>query len=119
MDIKIDGSGDIVIENGDMVLVDSVEAVAQHVTINLQMFLGEWFLDTRVGVPYYQELLGQKPRLAAVRELFRDAILATAGMERINDLDVGYDTVTRVISVSFKGTSTSGTFDYSKEFVVP
>lgn len=118
MDLKIDGNYDIVIENGDFVLVDGVDAIAQHITIRLNFFLGEWFLDTRLGVPYYEQILGQKPRLEAVRAIFRRVILETPGMLSISKLNLDYIGDTRALNVTFDGVATDGEFTYSQELII-
>ena len=45
---------DLVIKNNDLILIDNTERVAQQVLITLRFWLGEWFLDTREGVPYLE-----------------------------------------------------------------
>lgn len=117
-DLKLDSSGDLAIENDSVVLVEGVDAVAQDIDIRLKFFLGEWFLDRRLGVPYYEKILGQKPRLAAIKSIFRAAILTTPGVTAVNDLTVEYDGTSRVLNVSFLATSTEGTIEYNKELIV-
>lgn len=118
MDIKLDYTSDITFENDDLVLLDGVEAIGQDVDIRLQTFLGEWFLDTRVGMPYYTKILGQKPRLAAVESIFREAILGTPGILSISDLTLDYEGTTRALSVDFHADTTEGPLEYDKEFVL-
>lgn len=46
---------DLEIANGDFALChDEAHAIAQAISIRLKTFSGEWFLDTRVGLPYDQ-----------------------------------------------------------------
>jgi len=118
MDLKLDSNGDIAIENDDLVLIDGVDAVAQSVTISLKTFQGEWFLDTRVGFPYFERVLGQKPRLSELEQLYREAILKVPGMLSITDLNIDFDGATRELSVDFRGQTTDGPIDYSEEFVI-
>ena len=119
MDLKIDTStGDVAIENGELVLLDGSEAIAQHLRVRLQFFLGEWFLDRRIGVPYYQKLLGQKPNTTTVKALMRQVIAATPGIETINDLTVDYDGATRVLSISFRSETSEGPLDFSEELII-
>jgi hypothetical protein len=118
MDLKLDGNHDVLIEDDDLVLVDGVDAVAQDVDIRLQFFLGEWFLDTRLGIPYYQQILGEKPRLGAVASIIRKAIFTTPGVISISDFDPTWDGPSRTLSISTKIESTEGPFVYNKELIL-
>lgn len=118
MDLKLDTTGDLAIENDSFVLVDGVDAIVQDLTIRFQFFQGEWFLDTRLGMPYYQKILGEKPRLNIMKNIFRKAILLTPGILSLTDLDIVYDGASRLLSVSFQGKSTEGEFSYDKEFIL-
>ncbi len=35
------------------------ELIRQRVLINLKLFLGEWFANTAIGVPYFQSVFGK------------------------------------------------------------
>lgn len=118
-DLKLDESShDLVIEDDDLVIVDGVAAVSQEVKIRLQFFLGEWFLDTRIGVPYFEKILGQKPRITALKGLFRKAIMSTPGMISMSDYFVTYEGTTRVLTVRFTGKASSGIFDFDEELII-
>lgn len=41
--------GHLVLENGDLKLVDGIERVAQQVVVGLKILKGDWFLDYRAG----------------------------------------------------------------------
>lgn len=118
MDIKLTSSWDIAIENDTIVLVDGLDAIAQDVRARLQFFLGEWFLDRRVGMPYFEKVLGQKPRLSVVKALFRKAILTTPGVQAVNDLTVAYDGTSRRMDVAFRATTTEGTLIFNRELIL-
>ena len=118
MDIKLTPSWDIAIEDDTIVLVDGLEAIAQDVQCRLQTFLGEWFLDKRIGVPYFEKILGQKPRLSVIKAIFRQAILLTPGVLGINDLSVAYDGTSRRMDVTFRANTTEGTFTFDKELIL-
>ena len=44
---------DFRISNGDLVLVQGADNVVQQIRITLKTELGEWFLNTNFGLPYY------------------------------------------------------------------
>lgn len=119
MDIKLT-TGDIDVTTGDLVLLTGTDAMTQHITIRLQFFLGEWFLDVRVGIPYYEQILVKNPSTQVILSLFREAILETPGVEEVNDLALDYDGALRKLSVSFSAvlTGSEDPLDYSHEFII-
>jgi len=93
--------GDIDISGGDLKLLDGADAIRQHLFIRLQMFVGDYFLDRRVGMPYYEQVLIKNPKTNIVRRLFRNAILTTPGVSSLTDLLIDYNGQTRSLAVSF------------------
>ena len=72
-----DDTWDLVLENGNLVVSSGYDACRQAVHQRLRFFAGDWFADESVGIPYWQRILGKKnPDVAAIREVFRSAILA-------------------------------------------
>jgi len=121
MDIKLSSSGDMAIEKNDAVLLAGIDAIVQDVAIRLQVTMGEWRFDRRIGIPYGTEILGRKPygeRLIAIRGLLRDAALSADGMERLVNYETEFDSATRVFSVMFRGITVLGTFEYNREFII-
>lgn len=96
-------------ENNDLVITDDLQfsygipGIVQEVRIALQMFAGEWFLDLDAGIPYWQQILGEKaPRaMAAARIAFRDAILAVDGITALTRLDIAFNGSTRKMTVTW------------------
>jgi len=78
---------DAVFINGPLALdgVSSspVEVVAQRLQIRLQSFLGEWFINTAYGIPYWQQLLGKKINKTAADRIFQEQILSERGVREI------------------------------------
>jgi hypothetical protein len=118
MDLKLGTDDDLVLKNDDLVLVDGVDAIAQDVLCRLRFFAGEWALDTRIGVPYYQEILGQKPQAPAIKGIFREVISGTPGITEVQDLSWDYDGSTRLLSVSFSGQTTAGPIVFDEELII-
>mgnify|MGYP001589035281 FL=1 len=105
---QIDGAGDIVLDGGNLVLVDDV---AQRVTTRLRMLFGEWFLATSDGTPYLQQILIKNPNVAHVRAALRDRVLGTPGVRELRQFDLDFDLVRRKLSVDMLGIGPSGTFE--------
>ena len=92
---------DIDITSGDMVLIDGNEAITQHVLIRLRFFAEEWFLDSRVGMPYFQQILIKNPDTKAIRAIFIQAITTTPGIDSLDSFDMDFDGPTRRLSIDF------------------
>lgn len=103
-DLKIDAdTGDLVIEDGDFVWVTGLDAIEQDIRTALLMFMGEWFLDLTAGVPWHQSILGQKAsNLPAIREIFRQQLLAIPGVLDVLSVEVTFAATTRRLTVSWQ-----------------
>lgn len=103
-------SGDIYISPlGQGRLTETLlEEVAQRLQTTLQHFLGEWFLDTTLGLPYFRDVLVRNPDMAVVKAMFQDAITSDAGVEQLVRLDLSLNAETRVLSVTFECVLNSG-----------
>lgn len=93
--------GDLRLTTGQLTLVDGNDAVRQHIANRLRFFLGEWFLDLRQGLPFYQDVLVKNPDRESVRSIFRTTILRTPGVEAVDELQLTVS-ASRVLSVSFR-----------------
>lgn len=106
--IQLDDDGDVVIDpqNG-LVLIGGVPAVVQAVRYRLGLFLGEWFLNLDVGVPWYDLIGGQFDELAT-RDAVAAAINSTPGISQVTQLTVTYDNPNRTVTVTWAATTLFG-----------
>lgn len=120
-DVALDTDGDLLIENGTLVLVEGIEAIKQNIQIRCQFILGEWFLNRLEGIPFFEDVLGTKNRELVVRGVFRRAIETTQGVKRIVSLDLSINGTTRVATVTASIQADTGhVFDVTaqREFVL-
>ena len=119
-DLRLTDDGDLAIVDDALSIVDGEEALRQHLLIRLRFFLGEWFLDSRLGVPYFDSVLVKNPNLVLVRGIIRQAILTTPGVDSIESFDFTYTNATRRMELNFTvRRSDDGTLlDFSKEFII-
>ena len=79
--------GDALFVNGTLspagITQESAEVVAQRLSIRLNTYLGEWFLDVGYGVPYYQQILAKKTTKVAVDRIFQQQILSERGVREL------------------------------------
>ena len=72
-DIQLDSNGDIAIDK-DITLIDGSQRVAQQIQITLRFWLGEWFLNTTLGVPYVERILIKNPNMNHVRQIIMEQV---------------------------------------------
>jgi hypothetical protein len=76
IDFLQDEDGDLDLSTGDMSFSSGLEGVAAAQRQNLQMALGEFFLDLGEGLDYYGSILVKNPNLAIVRQLVTEQLAA-------------------------------------------
>lgn len=75
------------------------EYVGLRLQENLSFFLGEWFLDTRQGLPYFKKVIGQRFDPAVLDSVFRKTALLTAGVATVDAMQFSFNRRTRVLSL--------------------
>ena len=101
--------GDIAIVDGRLKLVTGADEKAQKIKNRLRLFRGEWFLDTRLGTPWYKVVFVKNPDLDLIRRLFRKVILSVEGVSDVQTLDLQWDRAARTLSYSFEAVADDGT----------
>ena len=106
-----DTTWDLVLVNGNLAISSGVDAVRQACYQRLRFFAGEWFADESVGIPYWSRILGKKqPDVAAIKEIFRQAILATPGVAAVTSISLDWtDAAARTMTLSFVAALDDGT----------
>lgn len=117
-DLKLNSDGDLDLSTNDLIIHTGLDAIAQDCKVRLKFFQGEWFLDSRLGVPWFTEIIGQKPRIVAIKGILRKAILTTPGVLTVLDLEIDFEGSTRTLSYSFRANTVEGEFEYNKELIV-
>lgn len=118
-DIKLDldpvsaSLNDLLIVNGDLVIVDGAQAILQSILQRLRMYLGEWFMDNSIGLPWFDQILVKNPDQSKIDGLIQNQILSTPGVDTLTAYSiVKADFTTRVLEISFEVQTTSGTVNY-------
>lgn len=99
---------DFALFEGNLVLVRDARAIAQKVENRFRFFLGEWFLDLREGVPYFQDVLIKGPNIGIIRQLFLKVITTTPGMRDVVEFDMQYDSTLRTLYYQWSGITDDG-----------
>ena len=65
--------------------ISGVDLIVQRMTIRLQRFLGEWILDTTVGIPYLAFIQERPVDVEGITAVLRTEIETTPGVLRVDD----------------------------------
>lgn len=89
---KVDDKGDLIIENGDLVMIDGDEEIAQSMERRLSTNKNEWFLDLYFGLDY-EAIRGKgvtrdKTELAITEAIYQDERIEDAALI-VNEVDNG------------------------------
>jgi hypothetical protein len=114
VDLQLDDDGDLLIGR-DATFTTGLDAVKQGARIRCQTFRGEVFCDLDFGIPYYQEILGQKYSDLKVRTPFREMLENTPGVVEVSSLSTSFDRSTRRTTVTWKVRGDEGTIQDSLE----
>ncbi len=107
INLALGDDGDIYTQNYQLARVSDNEQIAQRISTRLKLLLGEWFLDTGQGVPWFERILVKSPNRAIVQGVLKRTIIQTPG---VNEL-VGFDIIerdARKIMVQFTVTTSGG-----------
>ena len=115
-DLRIGADNELLISNGDLVLTTSdLDNIYQNIRQKLRIFKGEWFLDRTLGLPFFESILEKNPNSAFVATLFKNIILETQGVTKLNTFTMDFEGVNRKLFVAFTATIITGEVLYFEE----
>lgn len=99
-DLRLDNCGDLLIEDGDFVLVDGTAQILQQALITLQTELGEYFYDTNYGTPWISKIFQKRISEAHIKYLIRKALDAVPNIKQITEIAINkFDHLTRSVEI--------------------
>ena len=75
-------------EQGQLVLVTGQEEIRQLSAQRLRTFFSEWFLDTLIGIPYFDQIFEKGQNVNDIDAIFINEILSTHGIIRLLEFDL-------------------------------
>lgn len=109
IDLALDkDTHDLLIVGNNLLTVEGVDQVEQNTKIRLRFFAGEWFLDTSLGLPFYEEILVKNPNIPNIDNIIKAKIIDTPEVAELLSFDSSYDSVLRRYEVVFKYRSIHG-----------
>lgn len=116
-DLALDSSGDLDLSARALRLTaPGAESVGQKLRVRLGLTRGDWFLDRRVGVPYYTDVMGKQPAGAA-EALLRRVIATCPGVAALLSFAFARGADRRA-TVTFSARATTGEVVTVEDFIV-
>jgi hypothetical protein len=101
--------GDLDISTGNLRVERTIAQVTAWKLTNLFFFfLGEWFADTRQGLPYFQYVYVSNPNLRQIATIFERVIRAAPGVASVTQVALDYQPRARTLGASFSATTDDG-----------
>ncbi len=102
-DLKLnDDTHDLELINGDFqITTTESESLRQRLIIKLLTFQEEWYLDTNLGTPWYQSILGKNRAKETIDSILKNIILAEPEVIRIESFGSTLDSRNRIYSLNF------------------
>jgi len=108
IDLKLDETYNLAMSNGDLVLVDDGDEVAQSAGIRLLFIQAEWFFDYTQGIPWLDNMFSMATSYEQKQKILKDTILGTQGINRILSFVFGVDPVLHEAQVEFNADTVYG-----------
>ena len=103
-----DGDMQFGLPSGKGWLVDSPQAVGQLVKSALSLWRGEWFLDTSLGVPMFENILRRGATEEGIADVLRTEVSKVPGVVSVVYVGVTIDHLARKVSASVELVSAYG-----------
>jgi hypothetical protein len=100
LDVALDPDGDILIDADGLHFVGGAEGVAQLIRIGIRLFRAEWYLNLEEGMPWFEEILGEKFNEDLTRQRLKEVILSRPGVLEILQLTIVPPGKDRALSVT-------------------
>lgn len=108
-----DATGEIALENNNWKLITGVSEIAQIMKQNLQTVLGEVWLNTELGLPWFDEIFEKSQTQKNIDALIIAEISQTPGFISLARYSSSIDEVNRVLTVDFEAYTVEGILDFS------
>lgn len=102
VDFAIDSAGNFLREsNGLRMSKTRIEYVAQKLQIKFRFFLGEWYLNTSLGLPYFTKMLEKGVDISFIEAIFKATIYKVPEIKELKTFSVTVEPASRKLKVAF------------------
>jgi len=109
--LATDSTGDLLEEKGQLSQVTGIDAIAQGIASDLKTFLGEYWLDKSIGVPYYGVVFKKSTDLSLIKTLLKNEIQKREDVIEVTKFSFVYLNDQRKAVIVFSAKATLGQID--------
>lgn len=102
LDLAFGADNHLQLDGDGLHFISGLSGVAQLIRIAILLFLGEWFLNLDAGMPWHQEILGQKFDAALIRQRLTERISKVPAVAAIVSVSVSFDSEARAVAVDYE-----------------
>lgn len=95
------GVDDIYIANGSIALLSGSEQIRQSIQTRLRTFIGEYYLDSTYGIPYYETIFQSQSNAPFFESVLKANITAVQGVTSIASFATILNPSNRTYTVNF------------------
>jgi len=107
---KLDDNGDYRFGQGSQTFLTNSDAVSQAIQTTLGLYESEWWEDTSLGLPLWQQILGAPgSKTSAITSILTQKIESVTGVSGISNVSSNFDASTRSYSFTAQVTTEYGT----------
>ncbi|KRK40790.1 DUF2634 domain-containing protein [Loigolactobacillus bifermentans] len=103
IDLKLDSSGDLAIEDADIAVVSDVEEVKQNIALTLRTRKGEFFADAEMGLDW-DYLIGDSYKELYAAGAITDALLEDPRVTAVGEVNLELDHLSRHLNATISFT---------------
>lgn len=96
-------------DEGDIAIVSEGDQVVSHVQSRLYTYLGEWYFNTAIGIPWISEMFTPETTYEQKAAILKQVIQRTPEVRRIIEFNYGVDPTNRIAEVEYRAET-----DYSQ-----
>jgi hypothetical protein len=86
-----------------------MEYLAQKIRCAISLFLGEWYLDVNLGVPYIPKFGNKQEHRPLMESVMQERIISVPGVQRLTYFTSHFDSTKRTLIVKFSVETDVGT----------
>jgi hypothetical protein len=92
---------------------DRLEYLAQKVRCAVSLFLGEWYLNVNLGVPYIPKFGNKQEHRPLIESVLQERITGVEGVKRLTYFNSRFDNAKRTLSIKFTAETDAGVLERS------